>query len=172
MDTQEASRFGEHRVRRDLFVVRRQKEDFDTESRQQVEKCGAATELKAYPRLLLLHVDAPSADKTDVRATWERLQNQLGDGFDVYPVIIDEEGKQKYPVGKVVVRFKEPPSDEVLEELADEHELAGPERNEFSAKQVAFEAGRKFLPDILEKLKDSKAQRSWVETISAYDRGA
>jgi len=169
MEIQKEIVIGKQRILRGLFVIRSQSGKFSVEIEKKLSDQGVVREIEQYSELILLEI---ADEDVDVRRTWEKLQEELGEGFDVFPVILDDEGNQKYPIGRIAMRFREPLSDDELAAFAKEHELSSVERNEYTQKQIAFGIGQKFLPELLENLQAENSNvRSWAETISAFKRG-
>jgi hypothetical protein len=97
---------------------------------------------------------------------WTEVRVRVGDGATVVPVLRDADGSPKYPTGTVVVRFREAPSDEEMNELGRRYELVDVRRNEWQPKQVSFRAsgGGVFLPKLVAEIEEEKGVRAaWLE---------
>lgn len=152
------------------FVVRGAGKDPE-EIRRRTKDLGSCQELEESSDLTVVevetHADGP-------KAAWEKLKTALGPEHEVAPVLLDEEGGEHYPTGKLTVRFRETPSDEELARFAADHGLQLRGRNKWVAMQADFEASREaedFLPELVEKVEEEKTVRAaWPDTLSRYRR--
>lgn len=134
-----------------------------------LEAVGAVVPLAgASPGTLV--VAAPD----EARATWQRLLAAVGGRGFAAPVLQSEDG-DRFPTGRIVVRFAREPSDDDVAQFARRHRLVGAVRNEFARQQVGFESaapGDDYLPETLAALAaDPAVARAWPETLAAYRRG-
>ena len=167
---EKASIYGGYRLRNNAYVIRFPDDEHRAENRRLVEQLGIVEELPTHPELLLLHVDPAPADAKD---GWRNLHKVLGDECGVYPVILDDDGNSKYPLGSIIVRFPTPPSDDELEQWAHDHKLVVQERNEYAPQQVSFHPAkheRQFLPEVVHRLSETSGIRSWPDTLSSFRR--
>jgi len=111
----------------------------------------------------------------DAREEWHRLIQEYGDQIEfAAPVIVDGQGRQMLPTGRIVVEFYNSPTTETLEQLQNTYGLRYLKTNEFKKEQVSFEAldpKAVYPPDLLAKLaSDSKVKLAVPETMARYSR--
>ncbi len=154
----------------DRLVVRPAEGTRGTTVQARAEKIGSLEPLEGHGGTFVLHLAQAAAD---ARAAWESARQALGSDCQVEPVLVDAEGCDHYPTGRLEVRFHEPPSDSDLESFASEHGLRLRGRNRFVPVQVEFETPETdaFLLDMIERLELSSAVHSaWADTLSRYRR--
>ncbi|HEY2391200.1 MAG TPA: hypothetical protein VGK22_08495 [Candidatus Angelobacter sp.] len=122
-----------------------------------------------------LYIFRSPAPDVSAREQWDQLIRQYGDQIDfASPVILDGQGQQLLPTGKIVVQFHEPPSRETLHLFEDSHGLRYLKTNEFKREQLSFEARDNktiYQPDLIAKLKDDPNVRLAVpETMARFQR--
>ena len=110
-------------------------------------------ELTAEPAgstgLFVLRNSSPS---TGPRREWDRLMREYGEHLDfASPVLVDKQGRQMLPTGRIVVQFHSPPSSEVLQQFEKTYRLQCLKVNEFKREQMTFEALDKttYPPDLI-----------------------
>ncbi len=116
-----------------------------------------------------------SAQGEDARDGWDQLMREQGDSLAfVAPVIVDRQGRESLPTGKIVVQFQQAPSGDALQKFADAHGLRFLQKSEFRPNQVSFEPLAQqptYLPDLMAKLKsDPNISLAAPETVAKYDR--
>ncbi len=154
----------------DRLVVRPAEGTRGTTVWARAEKIGSLEPLEGHGGTFVLHLAQAAPD---ARAAWESARQALGSDCQVEPVLVDAEGRDHYPTGRLEVRFHEPPSDSDLESFASEHGLRLRGRNRFVSVQVEFQTpeGNAFLIDVIERLELSSAVHSaWADTLSRYRR--
>ena len=108
------------------------------------------------------------------RAAWQALQAQLGAGFLVLPVLEDNDGGQRFPTGRISVRFRAPVTDARLHALAQSCSLALAHRTKFTDRQAVFDPGdaaADYLPDLVARLETvDDVDSAWLDAESAYLR--
>jgi hypothetical protein len=120
------------------------------------------------PGLLLFVPNEAAGDDSQV---WSALKERLAGRFSVAPVIEDGSGG-RFPSGEVIVRFAEAPSNEALQDFADQHSLRVQDRNRFVREQVKFTpAAAAYLPDLVTELqKTPEVKQAWCDLASQYRR--
>jgi hypothetical protein len=106
---------------------------------------------------------------------WERLRQSLGDQVDfISPVMVDEQGRQTLPTGKIVVQFHEPPSQPSIRRIESTYGLRYLDTNEFKPAQVTFEVQNHqaaYPPDLVANLeKDADIKLAVPETLARFSR--
>lgn len=108
-----------------------------------------------------------------VFAAWKHLQHRLGTRFQALPVLTGEDG-ERYPTGRIGVRFAAPVSDAQLQALAESADARLQQRSARTDRQAVFVAAdptHQFLPEVLERLgRDSAVEQAWLDAQSAYRR--
>lgn len=122
-----------------------------------------------------LFVFSNATPAADAREEWNRLIREYGDQIEfAAPVIVDSQGRQMLPTGRIVVEFYNSPTNETLEQLQNTYHLRYIKTNEFKKEQVSFEAldpKAVYPPDLLAKLaSDSKVKLAAPETMARYSR--
>jgi hypothetical protein len=107
---------------------------------------------------------------------WAQLTELLNGKADVFPVFEDESQTQRYPIGKLQVRFPTRPTDRQLKEICQSQGLKISGRNEFTPDQVAFELKKPsdhYLPDLVQELSQEQGPltKVWPVTLSQFRRG-
>jgi len=133
---------------------------------------GLPAEPAGSTGLFVFHNATPVSD---AREEWHRLIREYGDQIDfAAPVIVDSQGRQMLPTGRIVVEFYNLPSNETLEQLQNTYGLRYLKTNEFKKEQVSFEAldpKAVYPPDLLAKLaSDSRVKLALPETMARYSR--
>jgi hypothetical protein len=137
---------------------------------------GLPPELPAEPAgstgLFVFRNATPAAD---AREEWHRLIREYGDRIEfAAPVMVDRQGRQMLPTGRMVVEFYNSPTSETLEQLQNAYGLRYLTTNEFKKEQVSFEARDPkavYPPDLLAKLaSDSRVKLAMPETMARYSR--
>jgi hypothetical protein len=122
-----------------------------------------------------LFVFQPSTPTSDPREEWHKLMNEFGDDIDfAAPVVVDDQGQQSLPTGKIVLQFQDPPSGEALRQFENSYGLKYLATNEFKGEQLTFEARdnrETYQPELIERLKDDRNIKLAVpETMARYRR--
>lgn len=112
---------------------------------------------------------------TDAREEWDRLMREYGEQLEfAAPVMVDDQGRQSLPTGKIVVQFHDPPSGEALQQFEDSYGLRYLKTNEFRREQLSFEARdckAAYPPDLIARLEDDRNIKLAVpETVARYTR--
>ena len=141
---------------------------------EKLEKLGSVEPLPARPDTLHLRLKTAVGKAAAPKTVWKRIQKIAGDGAQVIPVLVGEGNESRYPVGTIVVRFKAPPSERELAQLADDYGLKLEARNKYVPAQASFTAAapdQQYLPDVLKKVnKQHDIVAAWPETLSKYRR--
>jgi len=122
-----------------------------------------------------LFVSRPAAPGSDPRQGWQRLMRDYGDHIEfAAPVIVDSQGLQSLPTGKVVVQFHDPPSGPALQKFQDAYGLRFLQKNEFRPDQLSFESldhRATYPPDLIDRLQhDPNIKLAAPETAANYRR--
>lgn len=131
---------------------------------------GSVELLPTYTDRCLLAVGQRDEDP---RATWQRVQEYLGEGFEVEPVFLDDAGFQRLPLGTITVRFKGVPTDDDLASLARAWDLEVKNRNKYVPSQVTFQTvGPQYLPERLKSISETDAgvEQVWPDVLSHFKR--
>jgi hypothetical protein len=161
------------RTRANRLVVRARDEAALERTGARLARFGSLEPVEGYPAVAVLHL---AAEHSLTGELWASLASSVAREAELDPILVDEQGNDRLPTGKIEVRFKEPPSPEQLEAFASEHGLALERRNKFVPAQAEFRvagAKRPFLPDLLDELdKADTVRQSWLDTLSRYERAA
>src|SRR5262245_66231241 len=57
------------------------------------------------------------------KESWRKLLDENQDVDWAQPVLVDDDGHERYPTGELTVRFDEPPTDEQLQTFAESRSL-------------------------------------------------
>jgi len=121
--------------------------------------------------LYVLSNDTPSADP---RQEWDRVMREYGEHMDfVSPVLVDDHGRHMLPTGKIVVQFRDAPSEEALRQFEETYGVQYLKTNEFKREQLTFKPRDKeiYPPDLIARLKsDSNIKLAEPETMARYSR--
>jgi hypothetical protein len=122
-----------------------------------------------------LFVVQNAAHAADPREEWDKLMREYGEDLEfAVPVMVDEQGRQSLPTGKIVVQFRDPPSGEALQQFEDSYGLRYLKTNEFRQEQLSFEARDQkaaYQPDLIARLGgDQNIKLAAPETVSQYQR--
>jgi hypothetical protein len=109
------------------------------------------------------------------REEWDRLMREYGDEIEfAAPVMVDDQGQQSLPTGKIVVLFHDPPSGEALKRFEDCYGLRYLKTNEFKREQLSFEARdhkATYPPELIARLEgDRNIKLAVPETMAQYRR--
>ncbi|MET4209154.1 hypothetical protein [Bradyrhizobium sp. LA2.1] len=110
----------------------------------------------------------------DLRRLSERVNKVVGTEGVVAPILADDEGNRLLPTGRMQVRFKEAPTDKVLQTFAKKHKVAPGQRNKWSPQQAEFAVrtdDTRYFPDVAAEMeKDSKVATAWPDVRAAFRR--
>ena len=108
------------------------------------------------------------------KEAWRKLLDEHDDVAWVQPVLVDDDGHERYPTGELTLRFDEPPTDDELDEFARARHLRTARRNEYQPAQVVLAPEQPrdvYLPDLCEELgREQGVARAWLNTMSHYTR--
>lgn len=155
----------------DEFVVRLPGEGREA-SLEELAGIGSVELLPSRPDLAVLRL--ASKAKQAPKKIWQKVQDAAAKVGTVLPVFRDADAGLRYPAGAIVVRFKECPSDGLLDSLAESLKLEAPKRNKFAPTQASFDVkdpAGPYLPELLAKLQArDEVEAAWPETLSSYQR--
>jgi hypothetical protein len=136
----------------------------------QLKTLGTVAAIPAHPELL--HLRLSSDERTTPKKRWATLKKALGASASVFPVFLDDKQMPRLPVGTIVIRFKETPTDADVDHLAEKHQLVVQKRNQYAPQQIAFTApDDAYLPEILGSIEEeANLEAVWPETLSQYSR--
>jgi hypothetical protein len=110
----------------------------------------------------------------DPRAVWRDMLAHLPESKWAAPVLRDADGKELWPTGALVVRFRRRPSDKQLDAFAAEEGLVIEARNEFVPEQASFRPRKpraEYLPDLVARIAGrSDVAAAWAGTASRHLR--
>ena len=110
-----------------------------------------------------------------LQAAWQELQRQLGARFQALPVLSDPDSGERYPTGRIGVRFHAPVSDTQLQQLAQAAGAQLLHRTPRTDRQAVFAAAdpvAQYMPALVQRLaEDDSVDRAWLDAESAYRRG-
>jgi hypothetical protein len=111
----------------------------------------------------------------DSRALCERINDAVGPEAVVAPLLVDDEGNRLFPTGKLLVRFEERPTDDLLSAFAERHQVELSQRNKWAERQAEFNLSttdHRFLPDIAAAMnEDAGVTKAWPEVQASFRRG-
>ncbi len=120
----------------------------------------------------LIVVTAPDG-RTD-RESWQRLLDERDDADWIQPVLVDDQGHERFPTGELTLRFDEPPTDEELQAFARSRQLRPARRNNYQPAQVVLVPDRPrdvYLPELCAELeREPGVARAWPNTLSHFTR--
>jgi hypothetical protein len=120
----------------------------------------------------LLVITAP--DGRANKESWRKLLDEHEDVAWAQPVLVDDEGHERYPTGELTLRFDEPPTDEELRAFARSCHLRTARRNTYQPAQIVLvpeQPRAVFLPQLCEELERVPGvARAWLNTVSHYTR--
>jgi hypothetical protein len=120
----------------------------------------------------LLVITAP--DGRANKESWRKLLDEHEDAAWAQPVLVDDEGHERYPTGELTLRFDEPPTDEELRAFAHSRHLRTARRNTYQPAQVVLvpeQPRAVFLPELCDELERVPGvARAWLNTLSHYTR--
>jgi hypothetical protein len=120
----------------------------------------------------LTHVVETSAG--DLRKFSERINKVVGSEGVVAPMLADDEGNRLFPTGRMQVRFKQPPTDDLLSDFAKRHKVELTQRNKWSPQQAEFAVrtdDARYFPDVAAELeKDKTVVSAWPDVRTAFQR--
>jgi len=143
----------------------------ETPLRTKLTALGWIETLATDPNLMLLRL--PDLGEGEPKAGWERVRVFAGAQATVHPVLVDDDGVSRYPLGTITVRFKSPPSDQMIQEVENRFGLVVKKRNKYAPTQVSFSTASDscYLPEKLEEVSgESDFEGVWPDTMSAYTR--
>lgn len=110
----------------------------------------------------------------DLRKFSERINKVVGTEGVVAPMLADDEGNRLLPTGTMQVRFKSPPSDDLLADFAKRHKVELAQRNKWSPQQAEFAVRTddlRYFPDVAAELeKDKTVVSAWPDVRAAFRR--
>lgn len=116
------------------------------------------------------------AQANSAQAAWQDLQRRLGDQFQALPVLNDPDSGERYPTGRIGVRFRAPVSDTQLQQLAQAAGAQLLHRTARTDRQAVFAATHpvaQYLPALVQRLaEDDSVDRAWLDAESAYRRSS
>ena len=108
------------------------------------------------------------------KEAWQQVVDIYGGAVWVLPVLTDEGGHERYPIGDLTVRFGERLSDEEVRDFASKRSLRVDRRNVYQPAQVVLVPERPrelYLPELCEQLQhEPVVARAWLNTESRYTR--
>lgn len=108
------------------------------------------------------------------KESWRKLLDENQDVDWAQPVLVDDDGHERYPTGELTVRFDEPPTDEQLQTFAESRSLRTARRNAYQPAQVVLvpaEPRGTFLPELCAELERTPGvTRAWLNSLSHYTR--
>ena len=111
-----------------------------------------------------------------IETAWRKLQRQLGGQFQALPVLSDPDSGERYPTGRIGVRFRAPVSDTQLQHLATAAGAQLLHRTPRTDRQAVFTAtdpAAQYAPALVERLaEDDSVDRAWLDAESAYRRSS
>ncbi|MBR1269486.1 hypothetical protein JQ629_18400 [Bradyrhizobium sp. AUGA SZCCT0222] len=111
---------------------------------------------------------------SDLRKLSERINKVVGMEGIVAPMLADGEGNRLLPTGTMQVRFKSPPSDDLLADFAERHKIELAQRNKWSPQQAEFAVRTddvRYFPDVAAELeKDQTVMSAWPDVRAAFRR--
>jgi hypothetical protein len=120
----------------------------------------------------LVVVTAPNG-RTD-KESWQRLLGERDDADWIQPVLVDDDGNERFPTGELTLRFEEPPTDDELQAFARSRHLRPQRRNTYQPAQVVLVPDRPrdvYLPELCAELERAPGvARAWPNTLSHYSR--
>jgi hypothetical protein len=115
-----------------------------------------------------------SAEGRANKESWRKLLDENKDVAWAQPVLVDDDGHERYPTGELTVRFDEPPTDKELEIFARSRNLRTARRNAYQPAQVVLvpaEPRAVFLPELCDELERIPGvTRAWLNSLSHYTR--
>jgi hypothetical protein len=110
----------------------------------------------------------------DLRKFSERINKVVGTEGVVAPMLADDEGNRLLPTGTMQVRFKSPPTDDLLAAFAKRHKVELAQRNKWSPQQAEFAVRTddlRYFPDVAAELeKDKTVVSAWPDVRAAFRR--
>lgn len=107
------------------------------------------------------------------RAAWRGLQKQLGPAWCVIPVVDADDGAERYPTGRISIRFSGAVSDTALDSLLKTCGLQLLQRTKFSDRQALATASDPgaYLPDLVAAAaRQAGVEAAWLDAEAAYRR--
>jgi hypothetical protein len=139
-----------------------------TQERLAKETDGKLAQLSDSP---LTHVVETTGN---LRKFSERINKVVGKEGVVAPMLADNEGNRLFPTGRMQVRFKQPPTDNVLSRFAKRHNVELARRNKWSPQQAEFAVrtdDTRYFPDVAAELgKDNTVVTAWPDVLAAFQR--
>ena len=108
------------------------------------------------------------------RSGWQALQAQLSPNFLAIPVLDDGQGGERFPTGRISVRFRSPVTDVQLVSFQRSAELVLVHRTKRTDRQAVFRPerpGQSYLPELVDELNAREGvDLAWLDAESAYRR--
>jgi hypothetical protein len=109
-----------------------------------------------------------------IKESWRKLLDDNEDVAWAQPVLVDDDGHERYPTGELTVRFDEPPTDNQLQTFARSRHLRATRRNAYQPAQVVLVPEKPravFLPELCDELERIPGvTRAWLNSLSHYTR--
>lgn len=108
------------------------------------------------------------------KSGWAALQAQLSPNFLAIPVLDDGQGGERFPTGRVSVRFDSPVADAQLTSFERGADLVLVHRTKRTDRQAVFRPKRPehtYLPALVDELNARQGiQLAWLDAESTYRR--
>ena len=110
----------------------------------------------------------------DPRAICDMVKRIVGNEGIVGPLLVDDDGNQLIPTGRIQVRFKEQLADDCLTAFAEGHNVILTKRNKWNLKQAEFIVRNdddRFWLDIIEAIAaDRNVEAVWLDVKARFRR--